>query len=156
VDDQKSIKKCLAARGEAACRRTTLLSRMGDAYGSHEYLMNISTGLYLVCYIPELYANYKNKNANIWNVPEKIILFAGTSFSLAYGIMIQDSALIYNYAPLFCLDAIALGMRSYYAYRNSQQTHIQLIEADTAKSSSDGSSRDGSISKTTGTDTPQV
>jgi uncharacterized protein with PQ loop repeat len=133
------------------------LSRMGDSNRSYEYLMNISTGLYLICYIPEIYANYKNKNANFWNVPEKIILFAGTSFSLAYGILIQDTALVSNYAPLFCLDAIALGMRSYYAYRNRRQTHIQLEEVEAAKSSATDSSREnGSISKTTGTDTPEV
>jgi uncharacterized protein with PQ loop repeat len=131
---------------------------MENSRQDYNYLMNISTGLYLVCYIPELYANYKNKNANFWNVPEKIILFAGTSFSLAYGILIQDSALVYNYAPLFCLDAIALSMRGYYAYQNKRtDRHTRLDDTDTAKSSAtDSSSENGTSSQATSTDPPQV
>jgi uncharacterized protein with PQ loop repeat len=130
---------------------------MGDPHEGYEYLMNISTGLYLVCYIPELYANYKNKNANFWNVPEKIILFAGTSFSLAYGIMIQDSALIYNYAPLFCLDAIALSMRGYYAYQNRHaETHVMLQDDAPKSSATDSSSGNGPSSQATGTHPSQV
>jgi uncharacterized protein with PQ loop repeat len=131
---------------------------MGGAEdSSYQYLMNISTGLYLVCYIPELYANYKNKNANFWNVPEKVILFAGTSFSLAYGIMIQDTALIYNYAPLFALDTIALAMRSYYAYRNSNPRRFMLHDSDIPKSSAeDSSGGNGTLSQTTSSNTPKV
>ena len=37
---------------------------------SHDYLINTATAMYIICYVPELYANYKNKNANIYNLPE--------------------------------------------------------------------------------------
>jgi uncharacterized protein with PQ loop repeat len=81
----------------------------------YAYLMNTATVLYIVCYIPELYANYKNKNANFWNVPEKVVILAGSSFALAYSIAIEDRALMINYVPLFALDFIAFVMRVYYA-----------------------------------------
>lgn len=85
---------------------------------SSDYLMNIATGLYFICYIPEFYANYANKNANIYNVFEKVVMLTATGFGFGYSLSIQNQTLIYNYGPLFALDAIALGMRSYYAYMN--------------------------------------
>jgi uncharacterized protein with PQ loop repeat len=132
---------------------------MSDLDTRYQYLMNISTGFYLVCYIPELYANYKNKNANFWNVPEKIILFIGTSLSLAYGVLVEDTALVANYGPLFALDAIALGMRAYYACKNRHQErrHITLKEVPSEPNivslSQEG---DGTVRQAAGTDTPEV
>jgi hypothetical protein len=84
----------------------------------YDYLMNICTVCYIVCYVPDLYANYRNKNANLWNLPEKGLIFVGTGFALAFSILTHDPALIINFAPLFVLDGASLGMRSYYAYRN--------------------------------------
>ena len=40
---------------------------------SNEYLMNTASILFFICYIPEFYANYINKNANTYNVFEKVI-----------------------------------------------------------------------------------
>lgn len=132
----------------------------------YAYLMNISTVLYLLCYVPDLYANYKNKNANLWNVPEKVILFFGTTFSLAYVLLIRDDALILNYVPLFALDALSLGMRSYYAYRNwrgAQPPYAPQIDdagsgVRDVKSSPVDSNRgsNGPLREATGTDTLQV
>jgi len=85
---------------------------------AYDYLMNTATGLFFICYIPELYANWKNKNANIYNVPEKIIIVIATGFAFSYSILNKDDTLIANYAPLLALDAIALLMRVYYMYKN--------------------------------------
>lgn len=85
---------------------------------SNDYLMNIATVLYLLCYAPDFYANYVNKNANMYNVLERVVLLSGTCFSLSYAISINNQALLINYIPLFCLDFTALGIRMYYAYRN--------------------------------------
>jgi uncharacterized protein with PQ loop repeat len=127
---------------------------MGTTDTSYDYLMNTATALYLICYIPELYANYKNKNANIWNVPEKILIFFGTGFALTYGVLIKDTAIIINYAPLFGLDTIAMLMRIFYAYKTLQmQRHIVLEDT---KSSVEDSRSDGLTSQTTSTDTIQV
>jgi len=81
-------------------------------------LMNTATTLFFICYIPEFYANYINKNANIYNVVEKVILLFGTGFALGYAVETRNQALIVNYAPLFVIDVSALSMRAYYAYRN--------------------------------------
>lgn len=85
----------------------------------HDYLMNTATALYFICYIPELYANYHNKNANIYNVPEKVVIFVGTSFALAYSVINMNVPLIANYAPIMVLDTVAMIMRMYYVYNNS-------------------------------------
>ena len=83
----------------------------------YEFIMNTASALYFVCYIPELYANYKNQNVNMYNMPEKAVLVAATSFALTYSILIDDHSLIGNYAPLLGLDIIAFGMRLYYVYK---------------------------------------
>lgn len=89
---------------------------------AQEYLMNIASVLFFICYIPEFYANYRNKNANIYNVFEKIILVGGTGLGLGY-------ALVINYATLFSLDIVALSMRGYYAYNNYGRD-VRVINID--------------------------
>lgn len=84
----------------------------------YDYLMNTASALYFACYIPELYANWKNKNANIYNIPEKILILVGTALALAYSILNSDVALIANYGPLLFLDVVAIIMRLYYMYNN--------------------------------------
>jgi uncharacterized protein with PQ loop repeat len=88
-----------------------------------EYLMYTASALYFVCYLPELYANYKNKNANFYNVPEKVLIFVGTLFALSYSIRTENKALIINYTPILFCDTLSLTMRFYYAYEN----HVKII-----------------------------
>lgn len=83
-----------------------------------EYYMNIASILFFICYFPEYYANYINKNANFYNVFEKVLILLGSSFALQYAIETSDQALIINYGPIVTLDSIALLMRFYYAYLN--------------------------------------
>lgn len=94
---------------------------------NHVYLMNISTIVFFICYIPELYANYKNRNAYIYNIPEKILMVMGSAFALSYALMNSDVALITNYGPILTLDIVALLMRAYYVYINDNRDII-LIE----------------------------
>jgi lipid-A-disaccharide synthase-like uncharacterized protein len=96
---------------------------------NHVYLMNISTAVFFVCYIPELYANYRNKNANVYNMPEKVLMVMGSGFALSYALMNSDVALISNYGPILFLDVVALLMRAYYVYINRNRDII-LREAD--------------------------
>jgi len=95
----------------------------------HAYLMNIASVLYIVCYIPELYANYKNRNANAYNVPEKIVMITATTFALTYSIINQDRALMLNYGPIFALDTLALMLRVY--YMNSDKGSEKETRKDT-------------------------
>ena len=94
---------------------------------SDDYLMNIASFLFFICYIPEYYANYINKNANFYNVFEKIVMLSGTTFALSYSIKISNQSLVINYAPLFVLDIIALCMRCYYAHKNRFRD-VRVIE----------------------------
>lgn len=87
---------------------------------AYDYLINTASGLFFICYIPELYANYKNKNANFYNMPEKILLLLASSFALAYSIANNDVSLIANYAPILGLDIVAFLMRLYYVYKNKE------------------------------------
>lgn len=84
----------------------------------YDYLMNISSAIFFVCYIPELYANYKNKNANVYNMPEKFLMLIGSGFALSFAVMNEDIALMSNYGPIVALDVIALLMRLYYVVNN--------------------------------------
>lgn len=95
-----------------------------------DYLMYTSTILYLICYLPELYANYVNKNANIYNIPEKIIMLSAASIAFSYSIITNNNALIINYGPTVFLDIIALLMRHYYAYLVPNGEPISEAEVD--------------------------
>ena len=86
---------------------------------SHDYLMNISSAIFFICYIPELYANYKNQNANIYNMPEKFLMLIGSGFAFSYAIMNDNVSLMSNYGPIVALDLVALLMRLYYVVRNT-------------------------------------
>jgi uncharacterized protein with PQ loop repeat len=91
---------------------------------AYDYLINTASALFFICYIPELYANYKNKNANFYNMPEKIILLLASSFALAYSIANNDVSLIANYAPILGLDIVAFLMRLYYVCKNKEDIVI--------------------------------
>jgi uncharacterized protein with PQ loop repeat len=92
-----------------------------------EYLMYTASALFFLCYLPELYANYKNKNANFYNVPEKAVIFIGTLFALSYSIRTENNTLIIHYTPILFCDTISLTMRFYYAYEN-RITKIENVE----------------------------
>jgi uncharacterized protein with PQ loop repeat len=90
---------------------------------AYEFLMNTASALFFICYIPELYANWKNKNANFYNMPEKVVLLLASSFALAYAMINNDMSLITNYAPILGLDIIAFLMRLYYVFK----TDVTLV-----------------------------
>lgn len=96
---------------------------------SVSYLMYSASVLYIICYIPEMYANYKNKNANIYNVPEKIIMLTATIMAFSYSIINNKPELITNYGPILVLDIIALKMRLYYLYVNSKLVPHEIISS---------------------------
>ena len=83
----------------------------------YDYLMNTASSLFFVCYIPELYANYKNKNANFYNMPEKALILLASGFAFSYAILNNDTSLMTNYGPILGLDIIAFLMRLYYVYK---------------------------------------
>jgi len=101
-------------------------------------VMYVASFLYLTCYIPELYANYVNKNANVYNIPEKVLILIATTCALSYGLLNQNIALIVNYGPMILLDITTLGMRIYYAYFyigncDIEISHIEIRDIDIDK-----------------------
>jgi len=99
--------------------------------------MYTASSFYFVCYLPDLYGNYKNKNANIYNVPEKLFMFFGSILALSYALNTNNQALIVNYGPLLLLDTTSLVMRTYYAYnnyisdKNTKSNNMDFLENDT-------------------------
>lgn len=83
-----------------------------------DYLMYCTTALYFTCFLPELYATYKNKNANVYNIPEKALILLGTSMALSYAVINNNIPLMTNYAPLLIMDILTLSMKLYYARQN--------------------------------------
>lgn len=83
-----------------------------------DYLMYCASIIYFCYYVPEIYANYKNKNANIYNIPEKGIMLIGTIFALSYSLINNNVTLLTNYGPTLVLDLISLSMKIYYARKN--------------------------------------
>lgn len=94
---------------------------------AYDFLMNTASALFFICYIPELYANWKNKNANFYNMPEKALLLLASGFALAYAITNDDVSLITNYGPILGLDIIAFLMRLYYVFQNKKSISSEVI-----------------------------
>lgn len=93
----------------------------------YDYLMNTSSAIFFVCYIPELYANYKNKNANVYNMPEKVLMLIGSGFAFSFAYMNEDIALMSNYGPIVALDLIAMLMRLYYVVHKDKEIAAEVV-----------------------------
>ena len=102
---------------------------------SYDYLMLTASVCFFIGYLPELYANWKNKNANIYNLPERVLLLIGTFFAFSYSIVTNNQALIINYTPILCLDATVLLMRLYYWRMNNKLARI--VDVDTIEPQED-------------------
>lgn len=83
--------------------------------------MYTATGFYFCCYLPELYANYVNKNANIYNLPEKILLLFGSILAFAYSLQLGDMSIIVNYSLALFIDCVAIVVRGYYIVINHKK-----------------------------------
>jgi uncharacterized protein with PQ loop repeat len=97
---------------------------------SYDYLMLTASVCFYLGYFPDLYANWKNKNANIYNLPEKLVFLIGTCFATAYSIQTQNNALIINYVPILCLDIMVLLMRVYYWRINNKKARVVEVDVD--------------------------
>ena len=96
-----------------------------------DYLMYCATATWLFQTVPELYANYVNKNANAYNLPEKILGILGLTFGLAYAVTTDEKPLMINYSTFIGIEIVALGMRCFYAY--NPQLNPQRIELEQEK-----------------------
>jgi hypothetical protein len=83
-----------------------------------DILMYIATAFYLLCYIPTVYADVKNANCNVYNLPERLSSICGTTFGLAYGLRINNTSIVVNYGCHIGLELATLVIKCYYAYLN--------------------------------------
>ena len=82
------------------------------------YLMYSATAIYLAVYIPTFYAEFKNRNANIYNLPERIFSIIACLFGLSYSIVNHNTELIVNYTPHLILELIILCVKIRFAHKN--------------------------------------
>ena len=83
-----------------------------------DYFMYSATFIYLVSTIPDIYANYKNKNANLYNLMDKGLMLIACCLGLTFGIFTNNMPVIINYLPSVFLDIFSLTLRIYYASQN--------------------------------------
>jgi len=113
---------------------------------AYDFLMNTASALFFICYIPELYANWKNKNANFYNMPEKALILLASAFALAYAIINEDISLMTNYGPILGLDIIAFLMRLYYVFENKNRSNSSETSLDSPEPSPQPDLEMGSVS----------
>jgi uncharacterized protein with PQ loop repeat len=87
-----------------------------------DYLMYIATSLYFACYVPILYADFKNKNANLNNLPERVLSIVAGLFAIIYAIRVDSTPLKVNYIPHVIIESLVLGVKIVYVYRNGCST----------------------------------
>ena len=96
---------------------------------SAAYVLYAATFLYVSAALPDIYATYKNKNSNIYNLFDKGVLLTACSLGMTYGILTNNTPIIINYAPSVFLDALSLSLRLYYASKNGFEVEpIKQVE----------------------------
>jgi hypothetical protein len=95
-----------------------------------DYLMYTATALYFACYVPILYADMKNKNANLNNLPERVLSLAAGIFAIVYAIRIDSTPLKVNYIPHVIIETFVLVVKIVYVYRNGCTTDVAYGSPD--------------------------
>jgi hypothetical protein len=95
---------------------------MLDVTMDDDYLMYTATALYFSCYFPIVYADMKNKNANLHNLPERILSLMAGLFAILYAVRIDSTPLKVNYIPHVIIESVVLGIKIIYVYRNGCST----------------------------------
>ena len=87
-----------------------------------DFIMYTATALYFICYAPSVYADFRNKNANVYNVPEKIISLCATTLGFVYSYRIQNIPLMVNYGPHLLMETVTLLFKIQYVQQNCYNT----------------------------------
>ena len=95
----------------------------------YDFLLYMATALFLSCSIPTIFADIKNKNCNIYNLPECMLVIVACALGIAYGMSIQNMAVVISYSPSICIETVVLCVKTYYAYQNGWWPAQALTEA---------------------------
>ena len=99
-------------------------------------IMYCATGLIMCNKVVEIGATYKNKNANMNNLPERILSLIANCLGMIFAVYTQNNPIFINYTCISFLDSVSLIVRSYYASYNkfepSPSIHLkqQNVEDD--------------------------
>ena len=114
-----------------------------------DYLMYTATALYFSCYVPILYADVKNRNANLNNLPERVLSLIAGMFAVIYSTRIHSIPLMVNYIPHVILESFVLVIKIVYVYHNgcSTETEPRIISETSSpfQVNRSVSNRDGDI-----------
>jgi len=86
---------------------------------SENYLMYTSIVLHSLCYIPIVYADVKNKNANMYNLPDRFISILAIIFGGAYAYRINNTTLMLNYVIFLVLESGNICTKLYFIRKNN-------------------------------------
>ena len=92
-------------------------------YDDDDNLMYAASALYFICYAPIVYADWKNKNANIYNLPERLVSLVATTLAFVYAVRIQNVSLLTNYGPHLVMETLTLVFKLYYVSKNRWGFH---------------------------------
>lgn len=95
-----------------------------------DILMYMATAFYLMCYVPTVYADFKNANCNVYNLPERILSVMGTALGLAFGLRINNTSIVVNYGCHIGLEVLTLAIKGYYASKNGWSATGAVMDPD--------------------------
>lgn len=95
----------------------------------YDFLLYMATALFLFTSVPTIFADIKNKNCNIYNLPERVCVITGCALGIAYGMSIGNMAVVVSYTPSVCIETVVLCVKTYYAYQNGWWPAKNPVEA---------------------------
>lgn len=81
-------------------------------------ILYISTAFNFLSYYPDFYSMIKNKNLNLYNIPEGFFVLMSGGFGIWYSIKTEDTVLLINFSVMTFLDIIYIAIIVYYSYYN--------------------------------------
>jgi hypothetical protein len=90
-------------------------------------LMYASTIINFVSYFPEFIEMIKNKNKNLYSIPERGFILISGILGLFYSIEMNDNALFINFISIITLDTFLLLCCCYYSFYNGFSNVPHLI-----------------------------
>lgn len=83
-----------------------------------EYLLYTAISLYSLCYIVVFYADIKNKNTTIYNLPDRFMVFTASTLTAIYSYRIKNYTFFVNYIILLVLESCNICIKIYFIRKN--------------------------------------
>ena len=73
---------------------------------------------YSLCYIAMFYADIKNKNTTIYNLPDRFMVFTASMLTTIYSYRIKNYTFCVNYIILLILESCNICTKIYFIRKN--------------------------------------